>query len=716
MKQVIARGGQVTVVDVPEPVCGDKEVLVRTAFSVISTGTETWAIDSTTPLSASDIAKSSSMLEKATRLSRDVLAKEGASGLLDYAKAVRNPEVPLGYSSAGTVIEVGRGVVDIVVGDEVVCAGEGKACHAELVAVPRNLLTKIDGGVPMSSAAFSTIGAIAVHAVRTSGAALGETVGVIGAGLVGNIVTQVAKAAGCRVVCIDLKEERLELARKVGADLTLKADEPALTDHVLHYTRGRGLDHVLVCAAASSSDPLNLAARISRNRGTVTVVGRVGMDIDRKDFFQKELRLLMSRSLGPGRYDPVYEEKGVDYPLEYVRWTLNRNMEAFLDLLQSGKVDVEKLVGAEFPLDNATRAYDELGKQGKVAVLLTYPRKDSAAKEAPSPARATAGPRAPVNGAVNVAVVGPGNFAKETILPLLRSSPDYHLRWVVSSNPLHATQVARRYGAEKSTCSLAEALADADLHAVVITAPNKMHFPMMAEAVAAGKIALVEKPLCISRAELEKAKALHLESGAPVLVGFNRRYAPLVTKMKARMKGMDGPFLIDYRVNAGFVAGTRWSQDAEVGGGRIVHECCHFFDLFNFLLEESNPEITVQTAGINGSSSVARDNISVSLKYPSGSLATLVYVSMGSKAMDRERIEVFAQGSSMVLDDFKELVIYGAASERRRLKKAEKGHKEEFAELAKSIHGLPNSLITTEEVLSATELTFKVDEAVRGLA
>jgi predicted dehydrogenase/threonine dehydrogenase-like Zn-dependent dehydrogenase len=715
LKQVIARGGEVTVVDVPDPVCGENEVLVRTAFSVISTGTETWTIDSTSPVSPSDIAKSSSMLEKATRLSRDVLAKEGATGLLDYARAVRNPEVPLGYSSAGTVVEVGRGVRDIVVGDRVACAGEGKACHAELVAVPRNLLTKMGPGVPMSSAAFSTIGAIAVHAVRTSGAMLGETVGVIGVGLVGNIVAQVAKAAGCKVVCIDLKDERLELARKVGADLTLRADDPALPDHVLHYTRGRGLDHVLVCAASSSSDPVNLAARISRNRGTITVVGRVGMEIDRKDFFQKELKLLMSRSLGPGRYDLVYEERGVDYPIEYVRWTLNRNMEAFLDLIESGEVSVETLVGAKFPLDRAPRAYDELGKQGEVAVLLTYP--ETLAKKEPAE-RAVAiqsRTRPPVKGTVNVAVVGPGNFAKETILPLLRSSPDYRLRWVVSSNPLHATQVARRYGAEKSTCDLAEALADGELHAVVITAPNKMHFPMMAEAIAAGKVALVEKPLCISRAELEKARELHRESGAPVIVGFNRRYAPLVTEMKKRMKGMDGPFLIDYRVNAGFVGGSRWSQDAEVGGGRIVHECCHFFDLFNFLLEESDPEISVQSAGINGSTSVARDNFSVSLKYPSGSLATLVYVSLGSKEMDRERIEVFAQGSSMVLDDFKELAVYGAGPQRHRLSRAEKGHKEEFAELAKSIRGLPNSLISSEEVFSATELTFQVDEAIRGL-
>ncbi|MDA4113036.1 MAG: bi-domain-containing oxidoreductase [Thaumarchaeota archaeon] len=715
MKQVIARAGKVVVADVPSPVCGEDGLLIRTNYSVISTGTESWTIDSTDPLATSDLIKDSSLASKALKLSREVLRQEGVSGLIDYADYVRHPEVTLGYSSSGIVVEVGRNVKDVLVGDRMACAGEGKACHAELVSVPRNLAAKVPTGLSMKEAAFATIGTIAIHAVRIGQLQVGETVGVIGVGLVGNLVAQIAKASGCKVVCIDLKDARLALAVELGVDLALKADDPTLVAHISNFTRGIGLDHVLVCAATASSDPLNMAARIARNRGRIVVVGRVGMEIERKDFYQKELSLLMSRSLGPGRYDPLYEEKGIDYPIEYVRWTLNRNMEAFMDLLSAKRVRVADLVGAEYPLDSAPEAYDSLVKQTKTAVLLSYDIQKAVGRRADEttqqqPAAATT---VPVVGKINVAVVGPGNFAKEILIPLMRASPEYNLRWVVSSNPTHATRVADRYRFEKSTCEYNDALNDPGTNLVVITAPNNLHYPMLAAAMKASKTALVEKPLCITRDEFEEIKKLHAELNQPVIVGFNRRYAPLVLKIKDRMKKIDGPFVINYRVNAGFVLASRWSQDPSVGGGRIIHECCHFFDLFNFLLGRDDPEIVVRSAGINGSSSVARDNLSITLDYPDGSMATLLYVAMGSKDMDRERMEIFGQGNSMVLDDFKELHVYGAQPETVSLGRADKGHSTEFAELAKFLHGSSSSIITSEEVFSATELTFRVDEAAR---
>lgn len=709
MKQVIARAGKVVVADVPEPVRSDDGVLVRNSYSVISSGTESWSIDSTDPLSTADLVKDSSLASKAIRLSREVLRQEGVSGLLNYVEMVRHPEVPLGYSCAGVVLEVGRNVRDIVVGDKVACAGEGKACHAEVVCVPRNLLTKVEQGVSLKSAAFATIGAIAVHAVRTSGVQFGEAVGVVGAGLVGNLVAQIARAAGCKVVCIDLRDDRLALVKELGADLTLRSEDPALASRISHFTRGRGLDHVLVCAATSSSDPLNLAGRLARNRGSVVVVGRVGMDIDRKDFYQKELKLLMSRSLGPGRYDPVYEEKGVDYPVEYVRWTLNRNMEAFLDLLGSGRVNADRLVAREFPLQEAPQAYQSLGSQTGVALVLAYPTEVTVERPRSEPIPT---PR-PVTGRINVAVVGPGGFAKETIIPILRSNSEFALRWVVSSNPLHATQVAKRFGFERSTCDLAEALSDPELHAVIISSPNNLHYPMLAQAMKAGKLSFVEKPLCLTREEFEQIKKLHEQYDLPVVVGFNRRYAPLVQKMKERMRKMDGPFVINYRLNAGFTPASKWYQDPQIGGGRIIHECCHFFDLFNYLLGHSEPEIVARSAGVNNSTSVARDNLSVVLKYGDGSLANLVYVSLGDKRMERERIEVFGQGQSMVLSDFKELSIFGEKNETLKLNAPDKGHRQQFEEFAKFVRGAPSSLISSEEVFDATELTFKVDEAVR---
>ena len=711
MKQVVARAGKVELIDVPRPVCPANGVLVKTEWSVISTGTESWAVGSTEPIGTSDIMKNSSLMSKAYTLSKDVLRQEGVSGFRDYVEAIRHPELPLGYSSSGKVVEVGREVTDLVVGDRVACAGEAKASHAEYASVPRKLVAKVPDGVLMKEAAFSTIGAIALHAIRTAGLQIGETVGVMGAGLVGNLVAQIAKASGCRVVCSDLREERLELAKSLGIDLAFRADDPSLATHVLNFTSGVGLDHVFVCAATTSSDPINEAAKLVRNRGQIVVVGRVGMEVERKEFYQKELKLLMTRSLGPGRYDPVYEEKGVDYPIEYVRWTLNRNMEAFMNLLKEGRINAESLASQEFPLASASQAYASLETQSRTAVLLRYPESEVALQQLAVRA-AVAGKQE--SGRITVALVGPGAFAKETMIPLLRSSPNFNLRWVVSSNPVHAKQLQERYRFERSTCVFDEALADPEVKLVVITAPNHLHFEMLSSALSAGKLALVEKPLCVNRGEFEEIKRMQAKSGLPIIVGFNRRYASLVLEMKKRMAGMDGPFVVNYRVNAGFVPASRWSQDPNLGGGRIIHECCHFFDLFNFLLGPGEPKITTESAGVTGSNVVARDNVAVTLRYPDGSLANLLYVAVGSKGMDRERVEVHGEKSSMVLDDFKSLAIYGKGKETLNLPHQDKGHREELEQIARAVRGLPSSVISTEDAFRATELTFRVDESIRG--
>jgi predicted dehydrogenase/threonine dehydrogenase-like Zn-dependent dehydrogenase len=725
MKQVIARAGKVVVAEVPSPTPDENSLLVKTSYSVISTGTETWTIDSTDPLSPSDIVKSSSVAKKAVKLSREVVTGEGMKGFMDYVDYVRHPEVALGYSLSGTVVSVGRKVRDMTVGDKVACAGEGKASHAEFVSVPRNLVAKVPDGVEMQHAAFATIGSIALHAFRRSGSQVGDAVGVIGAGLVGNVVAQIARASGCRVVSLDVRDDRLQLAKEVGVDLCLRSDDSSLLQHISHFTNGRGLDSVFICAATSSSDPINLAASMARGKAKVVVVGRVGMNLERKDFYQKELDLVMTRSLGPGRYDPTYEDKGVDYPVEHVRWTLNRNMEGFLELLRTGRVKLNKLIGAEYAVERADEAYAFLNGQSKVAVLLKY--EESTVEPSPvvvvggnggssKPTEAEekgAAKFPPVAGKINVALVGPGNFAKEMLMPLLRRSPDYNLRWVVSSNPVNATRVQKRYGFEKSTCDYEDVLKDPETNLIVISTPNNMHYRMVMDAIEAHKAVFVEKPLCVTRQEFEDIKNAELKHRVPLVVGFNRRYSPLVLKVKDKMSKMDGPFLITLRVNAGFVPASRWIQDPALSGGRIIHECCHFFDLFDFMLDQSGPEIQVQTAGVNGSTTVARDNVSVTLKYPDGSIASLIYTALGGKSMDRERLEVFGQGTSMVIEDFKELKTFGQVPTRTTLKGQEKGHAPEFNELSKLLHGNKSTTISTDEVFAAMELTFRVDEALR---
>lgn len=714
MKQVVAKAGEVVVTEVPSPTCGENEILIRTAFSVISTGTETWTIDATEPISANELMRDSSRIRKAVQLVNNVWKGEGIGGLVDYVKSVRNPQVPLGYSSAGVVVSVGKQVTDFTLGDRVACAGEGKATHAEFAAIPRNLVAKVPDGVELQDAAFATIGAIALQGFRRSGAQIGENVVIIGAGLVGNIVAQICKSSGCNVVVLDLKQERLDLAKEVGADLALSSKDDKLEEHVHHFTKGRGADAVIVCAATSGSEPINLASRLARDRARITIVGRVGMEIERKEYFQKELDLSMSRSLGPGRYDPIYEEAGVDYPVGYVRWTLNRNMEGFLGLVKNGRIGLRELIGGVFPIEEADEAYEALKVQSsKTAVLLDYhfpETKDIGAVSSTSVILADRG----TNGKVGVALVGPGNFAKETIIPMLRRMPDVDLRWVIASNPLHSKQVAERYRFQRCGTDFAEVLKDDGTAAVIIAAPNNFHYQMVIEAAKAGKAVFVEKPLCLKRDELEDIVKVQAETGARIVVGFNRRYSPFVLKAKELMDKLDGPFLLNYRVNADYIPMARWVQDPETGGGRIIAEGCHFFELFNFLLKSTRPAISIACAGVNDSSTVTRDNYQATLKYENGSIASLTYSALGNRSMERERLEIFAQGVAIAIDDFSHITVYEKGRKQEfTFHGQDKGHRNELDEFMKSVRGEPSSIISFKEAVEATKLTFDVEELAR---
>jgi len=710
LKQVVAEAGKVVVLEVPRPPCKPNEVLVRTAYSVISTGTESWTIGATDPISAGDLLEDRSRLGKAISLSSEVVRKEGLGGLADYARAVRKPRVALGYSLSGEVIEVGKLISDVTVGDFVACAGEGKASHAEFVAVPRNLLVRLPKGADLRSSAFVALGSIALHAFRRGETQIGESVTVIGAGLVGNLLVQIARAAGCRVIAIDLQEERLELAKESGADLTLLSSDEKLLDHVQYFTKGQGSDVVFVCASTSSSEPVNVAAQLVKDRGVVVVVGRVGMEFDRKPYYQKELEVRMTRSLGPGRYDQSYEEKGMDYPIGYARWTLNRNMESFIDLVAKKQVKLDGLIEASYPVGSAAEAYERLKTSRRVAVLLEYPEVP-VVKAGPSSVplslpRRTEG--------VNVALVGPGNFARETLLPILRTSGSFNLRWVVSSNPLNAVQTAERYHFEKHGTALEDVLGDPAVGVVVISTPNNLHYQMAVETAKAGKIAFVEKPLCTREDELMGFQQLDPQVQSKIVVGFNRRYSSHILRVKKLLATLDGPFLLNYRVNADLVPQSKWSQDPEVGGGRVIHECCHFFDLFNFLLDSRTVSATVSAAEVTGSTTVSRDSFSATLKYSNGSVASLVYSSLGNRYAGRERMEIFGQRTVVTLDDFKQLEIYaGKKPATFQTGVPDKGHKNEFIELAKAARGEKNSLISAAEIIAAMQDTFLVDRLLR---
>ena len=706
----MAEAGKVVVLEVSRPPCKPNEVLVRTAYSVISTGTESWTISATDPISAGDLLEDRSRLGKAISLASEVVRKEGLGGLADYTRAVRKPRVALGYSLSGEVIEVGRLVSDVTIGDFVACAGEGKACHAEFVAVPRNLLVKIPKGTDHKSSAFVALGAIALHAFRRGETQIGETATVIGVGLVGNLLVQIARAAGCRVIAVDLQEERLDLAKESGAEVTLLSSDEKLLDHVQHFTKGQGSDVVFVCASTSSSEPVNVAAQLVKDRGAVVVVGRVGMEFDRKPYYQKELEVRMTRSLGPGRYDQAYEEKGMDYPIGYARWTLNRNMESFIELVAKNEVKLDGLIEASYPVERAAEAYERLKTSRRVAVLLEYPLAP-VSKDVPSSIPLFSPSKTE---RVNVALIGPGNFARETLLPILRTNRHFALRWVVSSNPLNALQTAERYHFERYGTVFEDALGDQAVGVVVISTPNNLHYRMAVEAAKAGKVAFVEKPLCTKEEELREFQQLDPQVQSKIVVGFNRRYSSHILRIKNILATLDGPFLLNYRVNADLVPQSKWSQDPEIGGGRVIHECCHFFDLFGFILDSKSVSATVSAAEVTGSTTVSRDSFSATLKYSNGSVATLVYSSLGNRYAGRERMEIFGQRTVITLDDFRQLTCYsGKKPATYRTSVQDKGHKSEFEELARAARGEKNHLIGAAEIITAMQDTFLIDRLLR---
>jgi len=713
MKQVVLKSGKVAVKEVPPPTCCDNEVLVANAYSAISVGTELDMITTGKHSLLLKALKNPDLIKKALNYMKSKGIKEALSATRQFQESL----IPLGYSSAGFVIAKGKNVTDINVGDKVACAGAGKACHAEIVSVPRNLVAKIPERVSFEEAAFTTLGAIAMQGIRRANVQFGETVVIFGVGLIGQLAVQIAKAAGYRVIAVDKRPERVDLAISMGADIGLLVGKHDLEREVSIYTDGYGADAVIIYAATQSSEPVSQAMRMIRKKGRVVVVGSVGMSLERQPFYEKEADFLISCSYGPGRYDPLYEERGLDYPIGYVRWTENRNMQAFLSMLNDKKVNVKPLITAVFPIDEAEKAYDLLikGKERPIGILLKYdPSKYvSATGKIALPKKLVEIRSRAVKDKINVAVIGAGNFAKAVILPLMSKIPDYNLRAIVSATGINAKQTALKYMAEYCTTDYKEVLDDEEVHLVVITTPHHLHYPMVVDAAKAGKAVYVEKPLCLNEEELEKIIEAVSETKVPIIVGFNRRYSPLSIKAKELMKQKHGPYMINYRVNAGFIPKNHWVQDPEVGGGRIIGECCHFFDMFSYLIESDVERLSVEIVPVNNSTVIANDNIVVTIRWKDGSVSVLTYTALGHADLPKERIEIFADGSSIVIDDFREMRLYGFKEKNIKLKRQDKGHYRELVELARYLKGEKSNIISFQECVKAMEITFEVEKYLR---
>jgi predicted dehydrogenase/threonine dehydrogenase-like Zn-dependent dehydrogenase len=685
MKQVLIRKGGAVVADVPAPRVEPGEVLVSVRASCISVGTEMSGVRSSgVPMWKRALQQP----EKAAQVAR-MVATQGLSRTWKLVEAKRDEASPTGYSAAGVVVQVGAGVDDLGPGDRVACAGAQCAHHAEFVRVPRNLCAPLPEGLDWEAAATVTLGAIALQSVRRAQPTLGESFVVVGLGLLGQLTVQLLRANGCRAIGVDPDRDRVALALGLGMDAAVGPDEGDDVQQVARLTDGVGADGVIITAATSSDAVMSTAFRMCRRKGRVVLVGSVGLNLDRADFYAKEIDFLVSTSYGPGRYDHRYEEQGLDYPVAYVRWTENRNMAEYLRAAADGRVRVGPLVSARHPLSDAAAAYASLDAPGSrpMLVLLTYPE-----PEGPPVHTLRLRPSATVTpGRIRIAVLGAGGFARSTHLPNLQDLGDrFALQAVVSLEGHGAAAVGRQFGAAYASTDSRAVLADPEVDAVLIATRHHLHAPLALAALRAGKHVLVEKPLALTAAELDELDGFVRAAGErplPVLLtGYNRRFSPYARRLAELARGRTGPFIMDYRMNAGHIPRDHWVHGAE-GGGRNLGEACHIYDLFTFLADAEATGVSAH-AIVPRSHHVGRnDNFVATMSFADGSVASLTYTALGHAAFPKETAELFVDGKVAVLDDYRRLRVVGAPGGPLRTPVQDKGHKDELVAFADAVNG-----------------------------
>ena len=698
MKQVTQNyySGDLKVEELPLPVVRKGWILVGNHVSLISAGTEKSSVN----LAQKNLVGKS--LER-PEMAKKVFAQIRKDGVVDTVKLVLNrldTPAALGYSCAGTVLSVGEGTQGFVQGERVACAGQNYASHAEVICVPKNLCVKIPEHVNFEDAAFVTLGAIALQGVRQADVRLGERIAVIGLGLLGQLTVQMLKASGCLVLGSDLDSTKNQLARQSGADVVVSPEE--LTDAAKDFTRYYGLDAVIITASTKDSSPVELAGEITRKKGRVVVVGAVGMNIPRQMFYLKELELRLSTSYGPGRYDPLYEEQGQDYPYGYVRWTENRNMEAFLTLIAQKKLNIPPLVSERFPIEQATKAYELLlnKSSSSMGILLTYQ------------------PQAPVlhgevipvcpakpSGQVVLGLIGVGNHVKDRLLPRFSEWKAVQYQAVCTTTPVKARDIAEKLHATYCTCDYQEVLRDPSINTVLIGTRHDSHGFLVKEALTAGMHVFVEKPLCLQESELEAIKqaydqAAHL--GLQLLVGFNRRFSSHLERAREFFHVRQNPLVMNFRVNAGSIPSSHWIQDLEIGGGRILGEACHFVDYLQALCGAL--PVSVQAAKISfHASGILDDQCVITIQFQDGSVGNLVYVAGGDSAVAKERLEVFGDGKTLILDDFRVTECYsGGKKDVFRSRKQDKGFGVEVDRFLTGVTRGDQPIIPFHEIESVT--------------
>lgn len=721
MHQIIQdlKSGETILEKVPTPRVGAGKVLIKTHRSLVSLGTEKMLVN----------FGQANLLEKARQQPervKQVIDKMKTDGIKPTVEAVfrkLDTPLPLGYSQAGEVIAVGKDVTEFQVGDRVISNGN----HAEIVAVPKNLVAKIPESVSYEEAVFTVVGAIGLQGIRLIEPTFGETVVVLGLGLIGLISAQILKANGCNVIGLDLDPDKVEKAHSLGIT-AINSGQQDPVKYVEEQIDNVGADAVLITASTKSNAVIKQAANMSRKRGRIVLVGVVGLDIDRSDFYEKELSFQVSCSYGPGRYDEEYEQKGNDYPLPYVRWTEKRNFKAVLQAMAEGQLDVESLITERVALEDYEEIYGDMEGSDSIASILEYDvtakdaKEELTTKSTKDTKKEIGGRTISIDGAEyeggsgTMAVVGAGNFTQAMIMPSLDDA-GAEVKYIVSSAGLSSTTLAKKYDVPNSTTDLDAVLKDDEVEGVLITTRHNLHAGMTVKALKAGKQVFVEKPLALKEDELDEIVEAVEETGNTVTVGFNRRFSPHAEKMKELLGSRPGPMNVIATMNAGHIPPDVWVHDPKVGGGRIIGEACHYLDLITYLTGSKVQEVSMQAMGENPKENT--DNASIHLKYENGSLGVINYFANGNKSYSKERVEVYHQGRNLIMDNFRKLYGYGfddsffSLSNKILSTKQDKGHDKQFKLLTELWKEGGEPLIPFDEIVNTTRATFAAIESLK---
>ena len=707
MKQVLLSQGEIIVEDLPVPTIKSGEVLVKTAFSLISAGTE---ISGKKNSEGSFIGKILSDPQKLKK-GLNILKEQGVKKTLEIAEAQKGIKGCLGYSLSGVVVETGNHVKEFNIGDRVACAGSGKANHAEFVAVSKNLVVKIPEELDFQSASSVTLGSIALQGLRRADIKLGESVAVIGLGLLGQILIQLLKTNGVRVIGFDIDDKKIDLAKELGIDQGYNPSKNNVLEKVLNFTQEKGVDATIVTASApKNNEIIQQAMEMTRKKGRVIVIGNVGLGPKRSPFYEKEIDYLISTSYGPGRYDEDYEEKGIDYPFAYVRWTEKRNMEEYLRLLAEKKVSFQKLISKVFPIEEAPQAYKFLEENhlAKPAVLLSHHFEEEKTKE--TKIEITSVPLK--KDVISVGLIGSGGFAKAMHLPNFKKFPDlYSISAVCDLDGNNAKQTAKKFGVKYCTTNYKEILDDKSIDMVMITLPHNLHAKIAIEAAKRGKAVFSEKPMALNEKELRELVDVLKETKTPYLVGFNRRFSPFAKKIKEVIKNRENPMIINYQMNAGFLQKNHWTQ-TEVGGGRNIGEACHIYDLFTYLTESEIEKVSAFSISSGTEKYLKNDNFTVNLKFKDDSVCNLIYTALGTKEYPKEQMKIYFDGKLIYLNDYKEMKVFGAKVKGLKMRQ-NKGHFSEIEEFAQAIKNGSGYPIPLWQLIQATKISFEVEKQIR---